>query len=97
MDKGPEEVEEKKNEIDCTAGFYRKSREINVNRYDIWVIPVHINNIHWTLLVVHFKDHSFIYLDSCHGGIPPQLIIGITEYMSNCDFPKNKRTFNWSE
>ncbi|KAK9879785.1 hypothetical protein WA026_006848 [Henosepilachna vigintioctopunctata] len=41
---------------------------------DIWLIPIHINSNHWTLLVVVFPHKIFLYLDSLKGQPPNQLI-----------------------
>ncbi|KAJ8671599.1 hypothetical protein QAD02_002858 [Eretmocerus hayati] len=64
----------KEHKLSCFEAWLSRR---NLRSYKFWVIPVNLNNVHWTLLIIVPSLKVFIYLDSCHGD-PPHDLISLT-------------------
>lgn len=78
-----------------SKGFYNFAKKKKVWQYNVWLMPVHENWNHWTLLVINFNHKCLIYLDSLHGDISQTLVDGVCFYVQKCC--EGKRIMDWSE
>ncbi|EEA04833.1 Ulp1 protease family, C-terminal catalytic domain-containing protein [Cryptosporidium muris RN66] len=46
---------------------WTQRREIDLFDYDIIILPINVNKVHWTLGLVNLKDHYIQYFDSLGG------------------------------
>lgn len=77
-------------------GYYKFAKKVHLERYDVWLIPVHVDKCHWTLLIVNVSGKCLICLDSLDWEIPVKLIPGVQKYMRDTIF-RNTNIINWDE
>ena len=47
-------------------GLKRLTRKVNVFNYSLIFIPVHVNNMHWTLITINVDTKNIVYYDSLY-------------------------------
>ena len=82
---------------DKSVGFSKWVKKVQPWSYDLWLLPVLVNNNHWTLLVVILRQRLMIYFDSCHK-LPPQLVIDrICSFISSSRTARHDKLTQWSK
>ena len=61
--------------------FVNWGRNIKVNDHELLLIPLNIDKIHWTLLLVIPSLKSFVYLDSLHEDCPKDVLNCILSFL----------------
>ena len=46
------------------SGVSRWTRKVDIFSYDIILVPVHANGLHWCMTIIHIKDKAIRYYDS---------------------------------
>lgn len=68
-------------DMDSCMNFVGWAKEVDMWKQKIWLLPVNLDNTHWTLLVVIPDRQEMIYIDPLHYKIPDGLLSGISSYM----------------
>ena len=80
-----------------SVGFSNWVKNVQPRNYYIWLLPVLVNNNHWTLLVITLRQRIMIYFDSFHK-LPPQLLIDrICSFISNSRTARHDKVTQWSK
>lgn len=84
-------------EGNVSIGFSRWIDKFQQGAFNLWLIPVLINNCHWTLLIVCFPLKIMVYFDSLHGNAPPELIVRICRIISMSRESRRSKARGWND
>ncbi|XP_037921415.1 ubiquitin-like-specific protease 1 [Hermetia illucens] len=68
----------------------RWTRKIDIFSYDIILIPMHVNQVHWSLAVIDFKNKSIKYYDSMGEPIP-EILNALEKYLNDESIEKRNK------
>ncbi|XP_015605745.1 sentrin-specific protease 1-like [Cephus cinctus] len=80
-----------------SIGFTNWAKKVQPAKYDVWLLPVLIDQNHWTLLVVLLTHYIMIYFDSCHHLPPKSLINRICSFIGSSRTARQAKLTNWSQ
>lgn len=72
------------------ARVRRWTRRFDVFSYDMMLIPINQENVHWTLGVINFKDKTVSHLDSMGTGGSPKVHEALLQWLADEAKDKNK-------
>lgn len=71
----------------------RWTKRVNIFSFNIILFPVHVNNNHWALVVVDFRQKTIRYYDSM-GNTNPKVLDAIENYLKEESLSKLKKPFD---
>ena len=76
--------------------YYRWTRNINIFLLDKIFIPININNVHWTLVVVYMQLKRIVYRDSL-GSDGKKYTSAVKKYIENESLYKQQHIMSQDE
>lgn len=78
---------------EASYGFRRWAKYNDIWRKNLWLIPIDIQDTHWSLLVVLLHRKIMIHLDSLHWDPESEVINGICNFIQS----ESPKEINWLE
>lgn len=67
----------------------RWTRKVDIFSFDLMPIPVHVNGVHWCMLIINFRDKTLKYYDSM-GGSNKGVLNMVENYLKEESLDKKK-------
>lgn len=71
----------------------RWTKNVNIFAYDIIVVPVHVDNVHWCMAIIDLKNKNLKYYDSL-GKANPQVVDALEDYLKQESLDKQNQPFD---
>ncbi|XP_016974245.1 sentrin-specific protease 1 [Drosophila rhopaloa] len=75
------------------AGVKRWTRKVDIFSKDIIPVPVHYNNVHWGMAIIHMRNKTILYYDSLGKG-NQKVLDALEEYLWNESLDKRNQSFD---
>uniref|UniRef100_A0A1A9ZJL6 Ubiquitin-like protease family profile domain-containing protein n=1 Tax=Glossina pallidipes TaxID=7398 RepID=A0A1A9ZJL6_GLOPL len=78
------------------GGVRRWTRKVDIFTKDIIPIPLHLNDIHWSMAIIHLKNRT-IKLYNSMGSPSPKILKVLEQYLKDESIDKRKKAFDTSQ
>ncbi|XP_017050781.1 uncharacterized protein LOC108094613 [Drosophila ficusphila] len=78
------------------AGVKRWTRKVDLFAMDVIPVPVHCNNVHWCMAIIHMKNKTILYYDSM-GKPNPTVLSALEAYLREESLDKRKQPLDTSD
>lgn len=55
-----------KQQIEHSMEYYLLANNVKAWTHDYWLVLMNVGEVHWTLLLISFRHHCFVYFDPLH-------------------------------